>query len=300
MINVSCFCFGYPGIKQHGRNFVAALGRFDEIALFPLDDVPPLRTLSPFVQNSLRNATGPVKGNVGLGIGVVNRMAHIVGKKKIAFIIWETSNIPPNELQLLGKIDEIWTPSTWGKNILTQNGVAANKVKIVPEGVDVNRYKPKKTDNSTKKHRPFRFLCVGKWEQRKGIDILLQAYAKAFKPNEAVELVLHCHNPFIDHFSIEAAVYRLKLPSHAPIRTSYPVSEAALVDIINDCDAFVLASRGEGWGLPIIEAMACAKPVIVTDYGGYRDFVNAENAYLILVKKMVDVDDPIFFDPNTD
>lgn len=72
------------------------------------------------------------------------------------------------------------------------------------------------------------------------------------------------------------------------------------VKLIQRSDAFVLPTRAEGWGLPILEAMACALPCIVTDYSGLTEFANERNCYLIRVKEMCKVEDPEFFDPRYD
>ncbi len=300
MINVSCFCFGDLGVQQHGRNFLYALGKLDRIALLPWDKIPQSDKLPPFIRFCLNNARGRIEHNVGLGIGVFDCMGGIVGTKKIAYTVWETTKIPVCQMRYLENVDEIWIPSTWGKSVLVQNGVPPRMIKVVPEGVDPERFKPLESKLSASSERPFRFLCVAKWEKRKGIDLLIKAYIKAFQPDDVVELVLHCHNRHIYQFDLRAALDGLHLPPHPPIRVSYPVSESRLVDLINDCDAFVLPTRGEGWGLPIIEAMACAKPVIVTDHGSYLDFVNADNAFLVPVRQMVAVDDPLVFNPEKD
>ena len=69
---------------------------------------------------------------------------------------------------------------------------------------------------------------------------------------------------------------------------------------MQESDGFVLPTRGEAWGLPILEAMACGLPCIVTDFGGHRAFANATNSYLIEVDALVPVCDPLNFDPSSD
>src|SRR5207302_1409289 len=57
--------------------------------------------------------------------------------------------------------------------------------------------------------------------------------------------------------------------------------EEELAGLYTACDCLVHPYRGEGFGLPIAEAMACGLPVIVTGYGAALDFCNDENAFLI-------------------
>lgn len=57
--------------------------------------------------------------------------------------------------------------------------------------------------------------------------------------------------------------------------------------LFRSADCFVLASHGEGWGLPILEAMACGLPAIATDWSGPRDFMNETNAYPVQVERIV-------------
>ena len=303
MININAYCFGYLGVQKQGHNFIRALGQYDEIALFPFEPVPPLDYIPPYLQKSLLNAQEKtVKQNIGIGIGIMNRMAYIVGEPKIAYTVWETSKIPPSELEHLKQVDEIWIPSTWGKALLEQNGISPDRVKVVPEGVNTQLYKPKHQEKLASSNNRFRFLSVGKWEKRKGIDILLKAYAQEFSVDEPVELVLHCYNPRLPKLKtqIKSFIFKLNLPPHPPIRYSAPVRESTMVELYNSCDAFVLATRAEGWGLPILEAMACGKPVIVTNYSAYLDFVNSQNGYLVNVKNMTQVDDPECFDSELD
>jgi glycosyltransferase involved in cell wall biosynthesis len=64
---------------------------------------------------------------------------------------------------------------------------------------------------------------------------------------------------------------------------------------MQNSDAFVLSTRAEGWGLLIVETMACGLPCIVTDYGGHRASANEDNSYLIKVESMEWAYDPVDF-----
>ena len=110
-----------------------------------------------------------------------------------------------------------------------------------------------------------------------------------------MELILHCHNPYLPGFDIDRALASLQLPAHAPIRASKPLPLPALAALYGACDVLVLPTKAEGWGLPIIEALACGIPAIATNYSGHTMFLNDDNGYLVDVERMIPVDDPFFY-----
>jgi glycosyltransferase involved in cell wall biosynthesis len=293
MIRVYTFYSGDGGWSRHAQSFLEALSAFEDVSLIPWDGPLKVETLSATSQQMLRNAESALHSRASLGIGSIELMRRMEGNYRIGFAVWETSIIPSREIEILCDLDEVWTPSEWGRALLVQNGVPGHKISVVPEGVDTELFRP--GCRKPEAGRPFRFLAVGKWEDRKGIDDLVRAFAAEFQPGEAVELVLHCFNRYLPHLDQEARVRQLVSGPHAPIDISPPCSLAELAELYAASDAFVLPFRAEGWGLPTMEAMACGLPVIVTDYSAPRDYINSENAYPIRVDRMADVFDGYFF-----
>jgi len=293
LIHVSCFSFGHAGAQNHGRNFIHYLNKLEPVALTPWDEVPPANLMSADHAEMLERAARGLESDINIGIGNIHMMDLLMGEQQIAFVVWETTIIPEQDLYKIADVEQIWTPSTWSKQILVANGVEQDKIRIVPEGIDPRLYKPLEPFVQ-KETQPFRFLFVGKWEERKGIDILLSAYADAFNVDDSVELILQSQTRLSDN-ALKKMVEQLQKEIKLPIIAGKILSERAIVHLYNYCDALVLPTRAEGWGLPIIEAMACAKPVITTNYSGHLEYANHDNAYLIEVKKMVEVNDPHFY-----
>ena len=288
MINAFCYYYGVDSWSRHAREFFGAWQKQQDVIITSWNrpDATTPRLL-------LRE---PHAGYPGIGLGPIEPMVHVTGSKRIAFIVWEPTLIPASKVKILKSMDAVWTPSTWGRQLLINNGLEADKIGVVPEGVDTERFKPAATPRE--QSRPFRFLYVGKWEERKGTEDLIKAFCAEFQPDEPVELVLHGWNPYVPRFDLHAIIRRIA-GTHAPaIVASFPLSDDEMVRLYNSCDAFVLPTRGEAWGLPITEAMACGLPVIVTDYSAPLDYLDRDCAYLIEVEKMIPVDDPFFFLPG--
>jgi glycosyltransferase involved in cell wall biosynthesis len=276
----------------HTRQFAAALGRLEDVIVVPSDATPG------------RSAV-PDPDGIAIAIGPIERMSGLTGRYCIGYMVWETTIVPRSKLRVLERLDEIWVPSEWGRAILIENGLSEDRVHVVPEGVDPVVFQPMQTapdsassfrrQSTDEAPRPFRFLCVGKWEVRKGIDDLARAFAQEFAPDEPVELVLHCFNPYLPGFDLDRALERVSLAAHARIRTSHPLPVRALAQLYRACDVLVLPTKAEGWGLPIIEALACGIPAIATNYSGHTMFLNDGNGYLIDVERMIPVDDPFFY-----
>ncbi len=299
MINIHGIFSETNGWTRHASSFAAAIGHYVPVCLEDWGEPKKRNHCFSHIEGWFSEPPLSGEASFGIGVGPMERMNEIIGKKKIASVVWETSLIPQEKLNFLLNKDQIWTPSQWVNDLLIQNGVDEDLLKVVPEGVDVQFFRP--LDLPLKnKDQPFRFLSVGKWEVRKGINDLIHAYCTIFSPKDPVELVLQPFNPYISNYNangLAKSIHRA-YPHHPKITILNPMSDEELVRIYNAVDAFVLPTKAEAWGLPIIEAMACELPVLVTNYSGHKEFVNADTGYLIDVERMIPAQDPDFFDPS--
>jgi len=104
-----------------------------------------------------------------------------------------------------------------------------------------------------------------------------------------VLLVLRVNN-FDADVDVARQIAALRLPADAPpivVIYNRQISDDSLGSLYRSADCFVLPTRGEGWGLPILEAMACGLPVIATDWSGQTEFFHSGVGYPLRVRRLV-------------
>jgi glycosyltransferase involved in cell wall biosynthesis len=223
-----------------------------------------------------------------------HRSINFFKGKNIVWAIFETDLLPRNYIEDLLRVDLVWTPSNWAKSILVANGLPPEKINVVPEGVDQNIFHPfsKNANNSG----CYSFLAIGKYEQRKGYDQLLQAFKKSFGTASNVQLLIKA-DFFIDdkraNNELNSQVEKTGLSNIKIIRGALDSKD--LLILYSYVDGFVLPSRAEGWGLTLVEALACGLPTATVNYSGQTEYLSKIiNLYLPIKHKIVPIDDPIF------
>lgn len=228
---------------------------------------------------------------------------------------WEFGSVPKAWIEAWrDQLDDLWVPSAYVRDCYVRSGMPADRVHVVPNGVDTEKFRPSAPKLRLKTRKSFKFLFVGGTIGRKGIDILLKAYTSAFTRADDVCLVIKDmgRQSFYKGQTADRIIARYQADPTTP-EIEYidrTLDDRELAGLYTACDCLVHPYRGEGFGLPIAEAMASGLPVIVTDYGAALDFCNAENAYLIpavevrkpdkFVDAMETVDHPWWAEPNVD
>lgn len=205
---------------------------------------------------------------------------------KIGFTMLEVDGLPKSWVDALNALDEVFVPSRFNRETFSNSGVKT-PIQVMPLGIDQARFNP--SLNGDPIPDIFMFLSVFEWGERKAPELLLQAFNREFKRKEDVVLFIKTmnHDPSVD---IANQVRELQLDP-AGGRICLSVNERIPADqlgrLYRSADCFVLATRGEGWGMPILEAMACGLPVIATGWSGQTEFLTDENAYMLQVRKLV-------------
>ena len=207
------------------------------------------------------------------------------GAKWILMQPWEFSKLDDRFVPIFKNADEIWTPSNFSRNAFINSGIDGNKIQIMPNGINPQLFKPFGNKYPLKTKKKFKFLFVGGTIYRKGIDILIRAYTKAFANNDDVCLVIKdmLGSTLYQGQTMED---KIKLIQNAPNTPEIEyinneMNEEEIASLYRACDMFVSTYRGEGFSLPTLEAMASGLPVIVTSGGSTDDFTTDANAWYI-------------------
>ncbi len=204
-------------------------------------------------------------------------------KKKILFTMSEYDSTP-NEFhkKILNKADEIWVPTQWNKEIFQR--VCDKNIEVIPLGVDTSLFnsKNKKKIFFSSGLKKFVFLSNGTFIWRKGFDLLIKSFLKAFSKKDDVSLLIMSNKVDFDNHIDVNEYFQNKDEDDPHIAICHSsISEELVPSIYNNTDAFALFSRGEGWGLPYMEAIACQKPLIGVNHTGPQSFLNEDDCYLV-------------------
>lgn len=239
-------------------------------------------------------------------------------KAVIGRTMFETDRVNDEHVKRCNRMDFVWVPTDFHVKTFTESGVDPSKVVKIVQPVDVEFFDPRKyspldlssigtsvLDSKSRRFswgRQFVFLSVFKWEYRKGWDVLLKAYLNEFSADDGVVLYL-LTNPYHSDRDFGNKILDFVKDSNM----DEPVNGWAPIYVINDhiaqvdlprlykaADVFVLPSRGEGWGRPLVEAMAMSLPVIATNWSGPTEFLTEENSYPVPVDGMEEVQEGPF------
>ncbi len=204
------------------------------------------------------------------------------GDAALALFYWEESIIPIATVRTLNQnFQGVLAPSVFVAKALVDSGVhvPVHWVGQAPALDDFRRIGAQRRVRTTEM---MSFLHVSSCMERKGVDILLAAYQRAFRRGDAVRLVIKGFpNP---HNDVPAQVARLRAadPEAAEIVViNEDLPRAGMLELYRAADVMVLPTRGEGFGLPAAEAIAAMLPLIVTGHGGHCDFCSSVTARLL-------------------
>ncbi len=202
---------------------------------------------------------------------------------------WEFGAIPSDWLApIAAHVDELWVPSEYVRQMYLAGGIDADRVVTIPNGVDLETFSADGPELPLPDAGAVRFLFVGGLIWRKGPDLLISAWREAFAGRDDVTLV-------IKDFGADG-VYRNA--ERGPVRECAASGELPRVVLIEEeltaaelaalyraCDVLVHPYRGEGFAMPVLEAMACGLPVICTAGGPTDEFCPPDAGWRIRARR---------------
>ena len=248
---------------------------------FPPD--PAFLERAPDIATLWRHGEGMARPSIGLRNLYPPRVAGMSSATRVlASWGWEESGLRADWVNEFNReLNLITTVSRYVADVLRGNGVRV-PIAVVGNGADTDALTPRQEDPRERGAEPFRFLHISSGFPRKGIDVLLRAWGRAFRTEDPVCLVIKTFpNP---HNETERWLQELadRFPGHAAVEfINDDVGDDAIEALYRGSDALVAPSRGEGFGLPLAEAMRHGLPVITTRHGGALDFCCDDTAWLI-------------------
>ena len=192
--------------------------------------------------------------------------------------------------------DELWVYSRWTLSQAVAGGVDASKISVVPIGVDIETLTPDgpryRFEHGARAGDPgrFVFLFVGAAIARKGVDILLEAYGRAFEANDAVSLIIkdHSRDVFYQGVGLVESIKAFRTRPGAPdlLYIDDRLDWARLAALYRSADVGVFPFRAEGFAMPILEAMASGTPSIVPRFGPCLDFCDDDTAFFVPARRI--------------
>lgn len=160
------------------------------------------------------------------------------------------------------------------KKLTSYKGIKDEKIAVVQKGVNLKRFK---LSLRPPNQFPKRILFVGLLIPRKGIIQLINAVSRVI--DMGYNLILDVIGEGELAQQVKEKVRILGLEKQVTLLGAKPNEEVA--KYMQNCDLFVLPSFAESFGVVLIEAMACGKPVVTTYCGGPEDIVTKETGILI-------------------
>lgn len=286
-INVCGDFFSATGYASHCRGLVRALKKLNDMTscetqmpgdwLKMVDDLSFSILSKPVLDDSWQLLiTSPLMTSFKL----VEKNRGV-----LPFMIFEGDKAPKQWAIIANdsRVRKVLVPSVHNKEALINAGVIPEKIAIIPHGYDPLVFHEKLIPlpdivNAQK----CTFLWNKGWSKgtsdRSGFDKVLHAFSEEFGHDECVRLVAHI-NPVYNKagYDIEAEITKLGLPSKEQraelVITNSLMSENDMARFYASGDFFIGTSRAESFNLPVLEAMACGIPPLITTFGGMIDYV---------------------------
>lgn len=219
---------------------------------------------------------------------------HKSSNYKIGYFYWEADKLPSHWGKALNALNEVWVPCQLVRDACLASGYKG-VIRVVPTPLKPFELERKIeipaifSDQYILSDQIFKFYSVFQWQERKGYRELLKAYYSAFTSDDNVVLVLKV-NPINNQADTKVKIYQdIQKIKNTVNKKNLPlvylskeiINIQDIYALHNSADCYVSPHHGEGWGMPIHDAMWAGKQIITTKYGGVTEHLNDSNAHII-------------------
>lgn len=241
------------------------------------------------------NTIGPVENDVGGGfeeyVGqckneFIEGAPHLIvwhhhglkqfvipGVVNIGFPIFELDTFSPQEIEQLNSVDRLFVTCEFYKKIASK--YFRKPIDVVNLGVDQDIFGEAQAPE-VKQDSIIRFLHAGKWELRKGVDLVIKCFGEEFRDDRDVSLTLLCDNPFLGEDNLKWSEYAKKHIWDDQLNI-FPGRLESIKDvarIMHQHQIGLFPAKAEGWNLELHEMLSMNKVCVATDYSAHTEFIN--------------------------
>jgi len=195
---------------------------------------------------------------------------------------WEELEFPQYLVDRFNRdLDLVMVTANFVRDAFVQSGVTI-PIEVIGNGCDhvplpTGPAAPQQQEGDRK-----RILHISSCFARKGIDVLVEAFLRSFRSDDPVELVIKTFSNPDNILEAVLAEKRERLAGAPPITViNRYYDDEQLLALYRSAAMVVAPSRGEGFGLPLAEAMRLDVPVVTTNYSGQLDFCRPDTAWLV-------------------
>ncbi len=207
----------------------------------------------------------------------------------------QIAHFRPNLKAYFNMGGNIVTPSHWSKERIIEAGIPAEHIHLISHGVASNIFHPMHSDERAIHRQRLGFdreavifLNVAAPIWNKGLDLLIQAFVQCFHQNPHTRLLIKDQQAVYGISTKDTVLREIALLGESKnesllnaIRVIPDLNLLQLRELYCIADYYVSPYRAEGFNLPVIEALVCGTPVIVTEGGATQDFCSEKNALFI-------------------